>query len=561
MRLADALARVPMRAAFLGGLFAALVTLPGLGIGTLWDNSETAYGEVAREILLSRDWLVMHLNGSEWFVQPPLYFWVAAIFAKIFGVGSFAMRLPSALATIGMGGAVGYATARIAGTRAGIYAAIILSTSLMQAIVGRLAIMDAMLDLAVAAAVLWWFRALEPVEDASALASRKRMAAFIGGAAALALGTLAKGPVAPVVVFMVVGGWLIWEWRVHRRIVRPSGWGVGAAVVVFLAIAVPWFALLVGRVGIGAVGELIGHYTVGRYTGVIENQRGPIWYYVPVLLLGLFPWSAFVPVGLVRVWREARAPEGALARLALVWAIVPLVFFSLAQTKLPNYIALTFPAYAIIAALWFERISLGKDRRAALVSAAVVPLTIGLIAIAVVLFGRDNHLTVAIDAVAPQLVTLAIGMLVGSIATVAVIALPRYRPAAPYVLAVTSLLLVNFIAFVGEPAAEPLKPIPQLAKIIDAARKPGDTIAIRGVSGGNALTFYTLPGVKTIDSDNDQSFYSTICPTGTSYIVTRRDDVTILQTDAARVRRTLTPLGTVGRAELIRIDGRDCPHD
>ena len=184
-----------------------------------------------------------------------------------------------------------------------------------------------------------------------------------------------------------------------------------------------------------------------------------------------------------------------------------------------------------------------------------------MIAIAVVLFGRDNHLTVAIDAVAPQLVTLAIGMLVGSIATVAVIALPRYRPAAPYVLAVTSLLLVNFIAFVGEPAAEPLKPIPQLAKIIDAARKPGDTIAIRGVSGGNALTFYTLPGVKTIDSDNDQSFYSTICPTGTSYIVTRRDDVTILQTDAARVRRTLTPLGTVGRAELIRIDGRDCPHD
>ncbi len=74
---------VPARAALLGALFAALVTLPGLGIGTLWDNSETAYGEVAREIVLTHDWVVMHLNGQPWFVQPPLYFWLAALLAKV----------------------------------------------------------------------------------------------------------------------------------------------------------------------------------------------------------------------------------------------------------------------------------------------------------------------------------------------------------------------------------------------------------------------------------------------------------------------------------------------
>jgi len=84
---------VPARAALLGALFAALVTLPGLGIGTLWDNSETAYGEVAREILLTRDWVVMHLNLQPWFVQPPLYFWIAALFAKAFGLSAFALRL------------------------------------------------------------------------------------------------------------------------------------------------------------------------------------------------------------------------------------------------------------------------------------------------------------------------------------------------------------------------------------------------------------------------------------------------------------------------------------
>ena len=61
--------RSPVRAALLGVIVAALITLPGLGVGTLWDNSETAYGEVAREILLTHDWIVMHLNGSPWFVS------------------------------------------------------------------------------------------------------------------------------------------------------------------------------------------------------------------------------------------------------------------------------------------------------------------------------------------------------------------------------------------------------------------------------------------------------------------------------------------------------------
>lgn len=556
MRLADVAAGVPARAAFLGALFAACVTLPGLGSGTLWDNSETAYGEVAREILIYGDPLVMHLNGEAWFVQPPLYFWIAAAFAKVFGVGAFAMRLPSALATIAMGGAVGYAAARIAGNRAGIYAAIVLSTSLMQAIVGRLAIMDALLDLAVTAAILWWFRAFEPARSREACDARKRTAALVCGAGALALGTLAKGPVAPVVVAMVIGGWLLWEWRLGSPVVVPRlpAW-LGAAAV-FGTIALPWFALLCLRVGPHAVIELIGHYTVGRYTGVIENQRGPWFYYLPVLVLGFFPWIAFVPVAFARVWQSASRPPAAFARLAIVWTVLPLVFFSLAQTKLPNYIALILPALAIIVGLWFSRMSEGCDQRAAAISAAVVPLTIGCIAFAIVVFGRTNKL--AVNAVGPQLITLAAGMLAGSLATVVAICRPRRRAAAPYVLAVTGLLLVLFIAFIGEPVAERLKPIPELAAIINRQREPADTVAIRGVSGGNGLIFYTAPGVKTIDPDNDRSFVRTICASDVAFIVTRRADLAALAALTRRTQRTFTQLGANGRSVLIRVDGQRC---
>src|SRR5579864_4905324 len=196
----------PLRAGLIVAGIAALMTIPGLGSGTLWDNSETAYGEVAREILLTHDWVVMHLNGLPWFVQPPLYFWIAALLAKALGATSFAMRLPSAVATIVMGGFTAYAVARQAGTRAGLYAGVVLSTCLMQAIVGRLAIMDALLDLCVAFTIFWWFRALQTGRDRY----------FVFGWIALAFGFLAKGPVAPVVCVLVIVPYYVWERRVSH---------------------------------------------------------------------------------------------------------------------------------------------------------------------------------------------------------------------------------------------------------------------------------------------------------------------------------------------------------
>ena len=557
---------VPIRAALIGAAFATLVTLPGLGIGTLWDNSETAYGEVAREILLTHDAIVMHLNGAEWYIQPPLYFWLAAIFAKFVGVTSFALRLPSALATIAMAGAVGYATARIAGTRAGLYAAIILSSSLMQAIVGRLAIMDALLDLAVAASVLWWFRALDPPSDGAAEApidERKRSFAFIFGAIAAALGILAKGPVALVVPGAVIGLWVLWQWRRGERVIIPRAPTLVAAAVAFLGIGLPWFVLLGASAGMPALADMLGHYTFGRYTGVIENQRGPFYYYLPVLILGFFPWVAFLPRALAIEWKTAQHPGGSLARLALVWSIFPLVFFSIAQTKLPNYIALEWPALAILVALWFTRVSRGEDRRAAVLWALAVPLTIGCIAVAISFFARVNRLDGDITAVFQQLVTLGIGIFIGSLATVAAIARSRTAIAAPFVLASSSAALVLFIAFVAEPAAEPLKPVPALAALVQQQRTATDSVAIRGVSGGNALVFYTAPGVKTIESvsdlrENDAAFTAFLCSSGPTFLLTKTVDIAHLTAVARASQRNLRLIGTALKDALVHIDGHAC---
>lgn len=484
--------RIPLRAALIGAAAAALITLPGLGIGTLWDNSETAYGEVAREIFLARDWIVLHFNGDPWFVQPPLYFWIAAICAKVFGVTTFAMRLPAALATIGLGAMTAYAVSRQAGLRAGIYAGIILSTCLMQAIVGRLAIMDALLDLAVAANIFAWFRAVQT----------GRSSYFIYGWAAAGIGFLAKGPVALVIALLVMLPYYLWERRATHA--RPPDWrGWAAGLLLFGAITVPWFGALWLRAGGGAVMELFGHYTFGRYTGTIERQSGPVWYYLPVIVLGFFPWIAFLPSALVSAVRRLREPATTtderalhqLVRLAVAWIVMPLLFFSFARTKLPNYVALELPALAVLVALYFESAVERMRSRSALISTAAVPLTIFMVAVAIVLFSRDNRLTVELAVAARSLIWVGAAIFAGSIISFVTLLNRRNAYAAPYVLALAMVAAFGLLAFIVLPQGDGFKPVPHLAAVIDRRREPGDAVAIQNFAGGNALVFYTQPGI------------------------------------------------------------------
>jgi hypothetical protein len=483
----------PTVAAIVGGLIAALIVLPGLGLGTLWDNSETTYGEVAREILLRHDWLIMHFNGSKYFVQPPLYFWLAALCAKAFGVSAFSLRLPSALATIALSAMTGYAVSRQVGVRAGVYAGLLLSTCVMEAVIGRLAIMDALLDLTVSMAIFWWFRGLQ--------SGRARYYAY--GAAAAGFGFLAKGFVAPVVALLVIVPYFFWNRR-HERTIAPSVRACVLATAVFLAVSLPWPVLLSSTEGfsMAPLAILFGQYTIGRYTGIIENQGGPLWYYLPVIILGFFPWFAFFPMAVVRgvqLLRGSVNPARArLLRLAFVWIAVPLAFFSLAQTKLPNYVALEFPALALLTALYFDDAVTTGPKRATVISAAFVPVTIGGLAIAIAAFVSDNKLHAAAAAILPVLSALGAAIFLFALVVTVLIASRSTAWAAPVVLAAASIVAMDTAAIVLLPAAEAFKPVPRLAAIVQRERLPGDVVAIQNTRGGNALLFYTDPKVAVL---------------------------------------------------------------
>ncbi|MFY9720085.1 MAG: glycosyltransferase family 39 protein [Candidatus Cybelea sp.] len=545
-----------VRAAVVGAVVAALVTLPGLGVGTLWDNSETAYGEVAKEILLLHDWVIMHLNGVPYFVQPPLYFWMGAIFSLLAGPTAFALRLPSALATIALSGFTGYAVARQAGARVGVFAAVILSTSLMQAVIGRLAIMDALLDLAIAMTIFWWFRALETGSDRYA----------IYGWIAAGGGFLAKGLVAPVIAFLVVVPYYFWNRRYEpTHLPSARAWIVG--ILAFLAIAAPWPIAQVLHYRLFPLQKLIGEYTIGRYTGVVENQSGPFWYYIPVIILGFFPWIAFLPMAVTYGIRSLRtsAPQdpavSRLLRLALTWIVVPLLFFSLARTKLPNYVALEFPALALITALYFEAVVHRGGTRSAVISAATVPIAIGAVAFALWLFTRNNRLTAEIAIAVPPLVAMAAAIFAGSLLTALLVARRSSVRVAPYALALAAIVATDVLAVTVLPHAEAFKPVPRLASLIERMREPGDVVAIQNVSGGNALLFYTRPVVRVLapPSDGDPPIdgvdpRSVICAAPRAWVIVPAAGVTGDPTYGRKLRL----IAVDRKAALVLYEGPRC---
>ena len=205
---------------------------------------------------------------------------------------------------------------------------------------------------------------------------------------------------------------------------------------------------------------------------------------------------------------------------------MPFVFFTFARTKLPNYIALEFPALAICVGLWFDGIAARLRRRAALAWTTLVPFTIAGVAFAIAVFSRDMHLTADTQRSLGDLTLLGAVIFAGSVACFGLLCTQRTARFAPYALAAASFVSVLLIALVAEPHVEVLKPIPKLAKVIREQRQPTDVVAIEGVAGGNALVFYTAPRVNMLDDGRSGEHEgatdprSAICSAQRAFVVT-----------------------------------------
>jgi 4-amino-4-deoxy-L-arabinose transferase-like glycosyltransferase len=333
-------------------LLAAVLFFARLGDLPLVDPDEGRNAEVAREMAESGAWVVPTFNAIPYLDKPALYFRAVALSFGVFGRTEAAARLPSALSAAALVVTMFAFCRRAYGERTAALTVLVLATTPLVIGFARLVIFDMPLALFTTAAILAGYLA----EEGQATARRLWL---LLGAASSAVATLIKGPVG----FLVPGAVLAALHLVERRPRAILRMLAPRNLVLFLALVLPWFLALLHAhpdfLHYGLVEE-----SMRRYLSNTLRRSEPVYYYGPVLLVALYPWSALLPEAVVAAWR-ARARWTPTDRFLIVWAVIVVLFFSSSQSKRPGYILPGLVALAVLIARLLDRALAGHEGRAA----------------------------------------------------------------------------------------------------------------------------------------------------------------------------------------------------
>jgi 4-amino-4-deoxy-L-arabinose transferase-like glycosyltransferase len=295
---------------------------PG-GAGFLGPD-EPRYASIGREMARDGDWVTPRLNGSPWFEKPPLLYWTTAAANRLGLRDEWAARVPMALISLTFLIFFHEILRREFSSRLALAATAILGGSAGWLVASFAAVPDLPMSAALASAMM------------IALFDNRVGRGWIAGAL-LGIAILAKGFV-PAALFAPV--W--WIAREKRR-------GILAAAAI---VAAPWYLLCWTRNGSAFWNDFFWKQHVQRLISAQALQHGqPFWYYVPVMLAGLFPWT---PLAALIGLKKAR--EDARIRFLLLWALGALVFFSIVPNKLPFYVLPLMPALAVVMAAALEAV-------------------------------------------------------------------------------------------------------------------------------------------------------------------------------------------------------------
>ena len=334
-------------------VLAAILYLPGLGKPALWEPDEGRYAEIAREMVVSGDYVTPRDDFELYFEKPPLVYWANAASIKIFGVNEFAVRLPAALFSVGQVVVTAGLAEVMFGATAGFFAALVLALSPLFFGFARFATLDPALAFFLTAALVGFYLAAR--EDSFSRPSARRW--MLTCAAMLAMGTLAKGPIALLLGGAIALAWLAFDRRLREIVQMPLVW----CGLLYAAIVLPWFVLMEMR-NPGFLRFFFIHEHLERYVSSSEHGWG-LWFFIPIVIGGTWPWIFFVPLG----WSAMRADDTlpnvapasshrSAASFLAIWFVVIFVFFSIPRSKLGSYILPALPPLAIVAGYGLARL-------------------------------------------------------------------------------------------------------------------------------------------------------------------------------------------------------------
>lgn len=323
--------------------------LGGLG---LTDRDEGSNAEAAREMLETGDWISPTLNYEPRYAKPAFVYWLISASYTLFGINEFAARFPSAVSGLCVMLVQYVFVYRWVGAPVAWLASIMLLLNMEFLAINRMVLTDPELVLFTTLAGYSFWQGLSHE-------SRRRWW-FTAFYLSMGFGMLVKGPVGLIIPLMGVIPYV--------TLTRQWGmlWQKGFPIIGIMlvaAVAAPWYVVMFQIHG-DAYWAAAQANTTGRFMNPMEGHGGTILFYLPVLLVGFFPWSAFLPTVLYHALKRWKAywqvqvvasQEQHLEFFLSLWVVGLLLFFTLSATRLPHYIYPAFPASAVLVALWWKR--------------------------------------------------------------------------------------------------------------------------------------------------------------------------------------------------------------
>lgn len=340
----------------------------------LIDLDEPRYPEAAKEMIHSSQYWIPLTNGKFLFEKPILIYWSIILSFKTFGINEFAARLPSVIA-----GALTISSTYLFGRffKIGIYASLILATSIEYFIIARLSIPEMLLNFFTISALALYFLISKNLVHKNYFYLMSILMGF---------GFMAKGPLAIFVPALVIGTYSLLQHIIKDqslqdkiKLLRSNLKLVFFSSILFLIIGGTWYLIAHFITDGGFTKQFFLTENLARYSSTLTGHKFNWWFYLAVMAVGFLPWSMFIPAFLMRfktsVWSN---PETVHLKLySLTWIVANIIFFSSSGTKLYNYIFSIFFPLAILTALWLfeERENKAKD----ILITSIFVLIIGLV--------------------------------------------------------------------------------------------------------------------------------------------------------------------------------------
>lgn len=442
----------------------AIAILFGIVLGKrpLGPPDEARYSEIPREMVVTGDYVTPRVNYVKYFEKPPLFYWMQAGAIRAFGESEWSMRFWNAL--MALLGCVGvYVAGRfLFDRRTGLLSAAVLATSFLYYAMSGVVTLDMTVSSLLSLALLTFLCGLRLAPG------RSRRLTFWLFYVLAALAVLAKGLIGLVIPMMIIGMWILLlnEWRVLRAIYLPSG------LLLFALIAVPWH-VLVWRANPEFGHFYFIHEHFERFLTNVHQRYQPPWFFIPILVLGFFPWvTFFIPAmkfNFTFAWRARREHRDVI--FLGLWAGLIFAFFSASHSKLIPYILPVMPPVAILLARYLAAVSIGttpapRTRHYLLLAVIAAAL---LIASIVAPHVRQNF---DVDRISLYLFNASLSVTV-------VLAL-FYRRRAQFNAVVASLLIGTAIAwplFANAVAPADARSVKALSLALKPRLQPGDTVA------------------------------------------------------------------------------------